>query len=59
MCSGLRLNTSVSPRANVFRTMTPVKDLLETILVPNIDFLSLNFNDRIHEIKQQVVEGTY
>ena len=34
----------------------PVKQLLEAILVPNIDFLSLNFNDRIHEVKQQVLK---
>jgi acyl-CoA thioester hydrolase len=32
-----------------------VTELLQTILVPNIDFLSLNFNDRIKDIKHQVV----
>ncbi|GAB3946229.1 acyl-CoA thioesterase [Spirosoma harenae] len=32
-----------------------VTELLQTILVPNIDFLNLNFNDRIREIKHQVL----
>ncbi|MVM34843.1 acyl-CoA thioesterase [Spirosoma sp. HMF4905] len=34
-----------------------VRELLDAIIVPNVDFLSLNFNDRIHEIKQQVVQA--
>lgn len=32
----------------------PVQELLETIRVPGIDFATLNFNDRIREIKQSL-----
>ncbi len=34
-----------------------VSELLQAILVPNIDFLNLNFNDRIREIKHHIVMG--
>ncbi|WP_080059936.1 acyl-CoA thioesterase [Spirosoma aerolatum] len=34
-----------------------VTELLQTILVPHIDFLNLNFNDRIRDIKQQVLHN--
>lgn len=33
-----------------------VTELLQTILVPNIDFLSLHFNERIRDIKHQVLK---
>ncbi|WP_020597911.1 acyl-CoA thioesterase [Spirosoma panaciterrae] len=33
-----------------------VTELLQTILVPHIDFPNLNFNDRIRDIKHQVLK---
>lgn len=33
-----------------------VTELLQTILVPHIDFPNLNFNDRIRDIKNQVLK---
>ncbi len=36
----------------------PVQELLETIRVPELDFATLNFNDRIRSIKQSLTPVT-